>query len=74
MLFHDRLVYLLLQHWILPSSYSSQVAPGEVVTLEPADRYGGGCPDADGRNPYLDIVFSPALIPYLVSSVGDLRT
>jgi DNA-binding beta-propeller fold protein YncE len=74
MLFHDGLVYLLLQHLdFTVQPIPAKVAPGEVVILDPDTDTVRDVLTLNGRNPFSDIVFSPALNRILVSSAGDLR-
>jgi DNA-binding beta-propeller fold protein YncE len=76
MLFHDGLVYLLLQHLDFtdaPQDIPAKVAPGEVVILDPATDTVVEVLVLNGENPFSDIVFSPALNRILVSSVGALE-
>lgn len=72
MLFHNDLVYLLLQHLDFTANPPAKVAPGEVVILDPATDTVREVLTLNGQNPFSDIVFSPALNRILVSSVGDL--
>ena len=77
MLFHDGLVYLLLQHLDFTEETApgvpEKVARGEVVILDPDTDRVREVLTLNGRNPFSDIVFSPALNRILVSSVGDFE-
>jgi DNA-binding beta-propeller fold protein YncE len=73
MLFHDGLVYLLLQHLdFTVQPVPAKVARGEVVLIDPDTDTVMDVVVLNGRNPFSDIVFSRALNRILVSSVGDL--
>lgn len=74
MLFHNGLVYLLLQHLDFTADPPAKVAPGEVVILDPNTDTVREVLTLNGQNPFSDIIFSPALNRILVSSVGDFRT
>jgi DNA-binding beta-propeller fold protein YncE len=75
MLFHDGLVYLLLQHldFTADPDIPAKVAPGEIVIIDPDTDRDVGILQLNGENPFSDIVFSPALNRILVSSVGDFQ-
>lgn len=74
MLFHDGLVYLLLQHLdFAVQPLPAKVARGGVVVIDPDTDTVVEVLTLNGENPFSNLVFSPALNRILVSSVGDFQ-